>query len=82
MTQPVTWTATTAEEALHLLDAAKDRIDSAMKVAHPGDHATRLRAQPKTEVRLSLVLDTSALDQLGAERHVFNAQVSGDESAS
>lgn len=82
MTEPVTWTATTAEEALHLLDAAKDRIDSGMKIAYPGDATRRLRAQSTTEVRLSLVLETAALDRLGAERHVFNAQVSGDENAS
>ncbi|TGB06544.1 hypothetical protein [Streptomyces sp. MZ04] len=82
MTQPVTWTATTAEEALSLLRAAQGRIDSAMKVAYPGDPATRLNAQSTTEVRLSLVLDTTVLDRLGAERHVFNAQVSGDENAS
>ncbi|MFZ3592296.1 hypothetical protein [Streptomyces sp. BH104] len=82
MTKPVTWTAVTVEEALNLLNAARDRIDAAMKVAHPGSLTGRLKAQQTVEVRLSLVLDTSALDRLGAERHVFNAQMSGDENDS
>lgn len=82
MTEPVAWTATTVEEALHLLDAAKERIDSAMKVAHPGGLSERLKAQKSVEIRLSLALDTSILDRLGAERHLFNAQVTGDENAS
>lgn len=82
MPEPVTWTATTAEEALHLLDAAKDRIWAGMKVAYPGDIGACFKARATTEVGLSLVLDTTALDRLGAERHMFNAQVAGDENAS
>ncbi|MFJ8929269.1 hypothetical protein ACIRLA_22090 [Streptomyces sp. NPDC102364] len=82
MPKPITWSASTAQEAMSLLDAAKDRIESGMKVAYPGDFGARVKAHATTEVQLSIVLDTTVLDRLGAERHVFNAQVNGDENAS
>lgn len=79
MSQPVTWTAATAAEALDLLDAARDRIESGMKAAYPGDRIARMKASDTVSVSLSITLDTSALDRVVDERHLFNAQVRGDE---
>lgn len=71
------WNADTAQAALDLLDAARERIESALKVAHPGDAVARLRAATTTPVRLTITLDTAELDQTGVELHALNAQING-----
>lgn len=78
MTKPANWTAATAAEALDLLEAAAERIKSGMRAAYPGNISARLNAQETTPVTLSITLDTSELDRLADERHLFNAQVRGD----
>lgn len=75
------WTADTAQAALDLLEAARERIESALKVAHPGDSMARLKAGRTAPVRLTITLDTSELDQVGVELHAFNAQINGIEEA-
>lgn len=75
------WNAETAEAALNLLDAARERIESALKVAHPGDAAARHKAQKTAPVKLAITLDISALEQIGNELHAFNAQVNGVREA-
>jgi hypothetical protein len=70
------WNAETAEVALNLLDAARQRIEAALKVANPGDSLSRHKAAKTAPIRLTISLDTTALEQLGAELHAFNAQVS------
>ncbi|MFJ1900510.1 hypothetical protein [Streptomyces sp. NPDC088115] len=75
------WNAETAQEALNLLDAAKDRIESALKVACPGDSLARHKTAKAAPVRLSISLDITALDRIGDELHAFNAQVNGTEEA-
>lgn len=79
MTTP--WTAETAEAALNILEAARERIESALKVACPGDSLARLKATRTAPVRLAITLDTSALEQIGDELHAFNAQVNGTQEA-
>ncbi|MFC9602475.1 hypothetical protein ACFTTN_03305 [Streptomyces niveus] len=71
------WTAGAAQAALDLLEAARERIESALKVAHPGDPAARHKATKAAPVRLAITLDTSDLEQVGVELHAFNAQVNG-----
>lgn len=78
---PAQWTAETAEAALDLLDAARERIESALKVAYPGDFTARRKAQKTTAVRLAITLDTADLDQVGSELHAFNAQINGTQEA-
>ncbi|WP_331763108.1 hypothetical protein OG571_47255 (plasmid) [Streptomyces sp. NBC_01369] len=75
------WNAGTAETAPNLLDAARQRIEAALKVAHPGDNLSRHKAAKTAPVHLSISLDTTALEQLGTELHAFNAQVNGGEQA-
>jgi hypothetical protein len=71
------WNADTAQAALDLLEAARERIESALKVAHPGDTTARLKASRTAPVRLVITLDTTYLDQVGTELHAFNAQING-----
>lgn len=75
------WNAETAEAALDLLEAARERIEAALKVAHPGNSTARNKATRTAPVNLTISLDTTALDQLGAELHTFNAQVKGTQKA-
>ncbi|MFF2411879.1 hypothetical protein [Streptomyces sp. NPDC058092] len=75
------WNAETAEAALNLIEAARQRIEAALKVAHPTDSLSRHKAAKTAPVRLAISLDTTELDQLGAELHTFNAQVNGGEQA-
>lgn len=75
------WNAETAEAAIDLLDAAREHIEAALKVAYPGARVARIKAQKEVAVRLSISLDTSALEQLGTELHTFNAQVNGTKEA-
>ncbi|MFD7615784.1 hypothetical protein [Streptomyces sp. NPDC059802] len=75
------WNAETAEAALNLLDAASQRIKAALMVVNPGDNLSRYKAAKTAPVHLSISLDTTALEQLGAELHAFNAQVNGGEQA-
>ncbi|MGW5990977.1 hypothetical protein ACWFRT_29530 [Streptomyces anulatus] len=70
------WSAETAQAALNLLTAAQERIESALKVAHPGDPLGRMEAARTAPVRLSITLDVSDLDRIGNDLHGFNAQVS------
>ncbi|EHM31517.1 hypothetical protein SPW_0097 [Streptomyces sp. W007] len=70
------WSAEMAQTALNLLNAAQERIESALKVAHPGDPLGRLRSAETAPVRLSITLDVSDLDRIGNDLHAFNAQVS------
>ncbi|MGN2366657.1 hypothetical protein [Streptomyces luridiscabiei] len=74
------WSADTAQTALNILTAAQERIESALKVASPGGTLDRLRSAETAPVRLSITLDTSALDRIGNDLHAFNAQVSKENT--
>ncbi|MEU1327229.1 hypothetical protein [Streptomyces microflavus] len=74
------WNAETAQAALNLLAAAQERIESALKVASPGDAMERHRAAATAPVRLSISLDVSDLDQIGNDLHAFNVQVSKENT--
>ena len=76
MNQTITWTASTVAEAQDILDAVKDRLESGMKAAHPGtDGYNRTKHSRSTPITLSITFDPSALDQLGNERSLVDAQV-------
>ncbi|WP_060888639.1 hypothetical protein [Streptomyces scabiei] len=75
MNQPITWTARTVAEALDLLRAVEQRIESGMKAAHPGNATARLRAGQKTPLSLRITFDSSALEQIANERDTFDDQV-------
>jgi hypothetical protein len=75
MTQPTTWTARTVAEATDLLNAVEQRIESAMRAAHPGDAAARLRAGKEIPLNLRITFDTSAIDQIANERTAFDDQI-------
>lgn len=51
------WTATNAQEALDLLDAARMLIEARMLTLHPGDYKARRTAQKTQPARLALSLD-------------------------
>lgn len=76
MNQPVAWTARTVAEALDLLDAVKDRLESGMKAAHPGiGSVARMQPARETSITLQITFDTSELDRIANERSVFDDQV-------
>lgn len=75
MNQPTAWTARTVAEALDLLAAVEQRIQSGMKAAYPGNPATRLRAGKDTPFNLRITFDTSELDRIADERSIFDEQV-------
>lgn len=75
MSEPITWTARTVAEAIDLLNAVEERIDSGMKAAHPGSPKNRLKAAHDTPLNLRITFDTSAVDQIANERTAFADQV-------
>lgn len=76
MTQPTTWTARTIAEALDLLDAVKDRLESGMKAAYPDrGHTARMQPARETPAALQITFDTSELDRIANERSLFDDQV-------
>ncbi|WP_448333468.1 hypothetical protein [Streptomyces sp. DSM 41534] len=76
MNQPITWTARTVAEALDLLDAVKDRLESGMKAAYPGrGPVARIEPARETPVALQITFDTSELDRIANERSLFDDQV-------
>lgn len=79
MSKPTEWNAVTVEEALHLLDAATKLIEARMLALHPGDPLARRKAEKTAPIKLTITLDDGELEQLGADQHVFQAQVRGDQ---
>ncbi|MFC9736078.1 hypothetical protein ACFWG5_34465 [Streptomyces hydrogenans] len=67
--QPHTWTATTAQEALDILDAARKLIEAGMLALTPGDGAERWKAQQTAPIRLSITVDETALGEMVNARH-------------
>ncbi|MFC8953718.1 hypothetical protein ACFT8P_13960 [Streptomyces sp. NPDC057101] len=67
--QSHSWTATTAQEALDILDAAHKLIEAGMLSLVPGDGATRWKAQQTVPLHLTITMDETALGQLVADRH-------------
>lgn len=80
MTQQPThqWTATTVEEALSLLAAARKQLEARMLALVPGDVMERIRAGRTAPVRLTITLDDTDLNRQVADQHVFLRQVRGD----
>lgn len=75
MTEPITWTARTVNEAIDLLNAVENRIQSGMKAAHPGDPRVRLRQGDETPFSLRITFDPSVLDQIANERSTSDDQI-------
>ncbi|MFH8581722.1 hypothetical protein [Streptomyces zaomyceticus] len=67
--QPHTWTATTAQEALNILDAARKTIEAHMLALVPGDSSDRWKAQQDAPVHLTIALDDIALSEMVTARH-------------
>lgn len=67
--QPHTWTATTAQEALNILDAARKLIEAHMLALVPGDSADRWKAQQNVPVHLHVTVDDTALGEMVTARH-------------
>jgi hypothetical protein len=76
MDQPITWTARTVAEAIDLLHAVEQRIESGMKAAYPGDAVARVRPSKETPLNLRITFDPSCLDQIANERSQFDDQIS------
>lgn len=51
------WTATTAQEAIDILDAALKLIEARMLTLYPGDYRARCKAQETQPVHLTVSLD-------------------------
>ncbi|MFI8942733.1 hypothetical protein [Streptomyces syringium] len=70
------WTATTVKEALDLLEAAQQQIESQILALHPGaDWLQRNAAKEGTPLRLVIDMDLTPLVESTRERHVVTGQV-------
>lgn len=69
MTFPTTWTASTAAEARNILRAAIDRLDSAVRAAHPDlDAVDRWEKAGSTHVGLDLNFSFAELETTAEDR--------------
>ncbi|MGW5529407.1 hypothetical protein [Streptomyces xanthochromogenes] len=81
MNQPIVWNARTVTEALNLLEAVEDRINSGMKAAYPGlNGGARMAPARETPLSLRITFDPSELDLIANERSTFDDQVHDDET--
>lgn len=62
------WTATTAREALNILEAARDLINSHMKTLCPEGGLSQRREESTTPTEMRLTLDLSGIVQLINDR--------------
>ncbi|MFJ6487080.1 hypothetical protein [Streptomyces californicus] len=73
------WTAATVAEALDILKAARDQLDSRMLALAPGsDYRERDRLEKETPLFLAIDLDLTTLEQATAAKHQFNEIVRSD----
>ncbi|MFJ8871071.1 hypothetical protein ACIRD6_35630 [Streptomyces sp. NPDC102473] len=73
------WTATTVAEALDLIRAAKDQLDSRVLALAPGaDFREKDRIEKETPLFLAIDLDLTYLEQATAAKHQFNEIVRSD----
>lgn len=76
MNQPVTWTARTVTDAIDILRAVQERLESGLRAAYPGTNSYQREKNGKNiPTSLSITFDTSGLDQIATERSLFDAQV-------
>lgn len=76
MNQPTTWTARTITDALDVLRAVQERLESGLLAAYPGlDSYERKQNGQDIPTTMSITFDTSQMDRIAAERSVFETQV-------
>lgn len=78
MSQPTTWTAHNVTEALDILRAATDRLESGMRAAYPGTDSWERKEHGKNvPTALSITFDVSDLDRAGTDRSTPDTQTTG-----
>ncbi|MFF6903324.1 hypothetical protein [Streptomyces hydrogenans] len=73
--QPEPWVASTAQQALDLLEAARLLVDSRMLALYPGSPGHRYRHSRTTPLTLHITIDDSALARQAAEQHALLRQI-------